>query len=52
MIEKEAVELKNEDFVIALYLRACTATRPKSLLAKPPVCSRELSLSGMHLYTG
>ena len=45
MIEKEAVELKHKDFVVALYLMGMHDNRAKERahLHKTSVCSREFN---------
>ncbi len=54
MIEKEAMELKHKDFVIALYLMGMHGNKAEELarLRKRPSAIENSMFSGMCLYAG
>ncbi len=54
MIEKEAMELKHEDFVIALYLTGMHGNKAeeRAHLRKYPSAVENSTFSGMRLYAG
>ncbi len=54
MIEKEAMELKHKDFVIALYLMGMhdNGAEEQAHLSKHPSAVGNSTFSGMRLYTG
>ncbi len=54
MIEKEAMELKHKDFIVALYLTGMHGHKAEELACslKHPSAIEDLTFSEMHLYTG
>ncbi len=54
MIEKEAMELKHKDFVVALYLTGMHNNKAEELahLCKHLSAIENSTFSGMHLYAG